>query len=77
MFVLEVFMWRDRKEKEKENTADTPRSAREGPAAVPAPLTGRNSALAHPGGLWLSSGHIQTKPLEKRRVFSGHGKTKG
>lgn len=61
--MLEVFPWKNGKEEEKGNVADTPRSAstpgREGFCFGPSPGA----------GCWLSPRHIQTEPLGKRGAF--------
>lgn len=75
MFVLEVYVRRDRKEgTRKQEQADTCRSATEGQGT--ALLLGQGGVRLWPIlGLWFpSASNIQTKPLGKKGTFLDTGR---
>lgn len=83
MFVLEVYIRRDRKEGtgKREQERGTRRHTQEccvGQGTVLTPKAGKSAALAHSGGCGFPPSLIHTnKAPTKKGDFSGYRKTKG
>lgn len=76
MFVLEVYIRRDRKEGTRKGKHADTQECYEGQGTVLTPRAGKSAALAHSGGCGFPpASYIQTKPLEKK-AFLNTGRQK-